>query len=203
MTAVSALVRDVRAAFPSAIAFLKLRTDGAGYYDSDGGTARRSLWAFWLALPLDLALSALVLSAKPDGLDFPAATSTALLYPAMIVLGALQWYLYPVLTYPLVLLLGRGARFAQFVTVYNWTNFAWELLILAPAIVLQAVVGNEGVVQLIYMLRMTVTVAQRCIVNAISLDIGALPACIMALVELCIGFGTQWVLWQFLEQGAA
>lgn len=192
MTAVSALVRDVRAAFPSAIAFLKLRATGAGFYDGDGTTARRSLWAFPLALPFMLLIEAMILAQPVAGMEPRPNAPIAFVVLTHIAMMTLQWYLFPVIAQPFARALDRSARYPHFVTLYNWTQFAQVPLIALPVqMLIYASGGNADVAGVATLVLVVVLMAQRCIVNAITLDVGPLPACVLATMDLGQSFLVQ------------
>lgn len=181
------LTRDMRAAIVSSWEFLKLKATGAALFDDSAATARRSLWAMPLSLPI-LWLAIAMSSSFESEAFLPW---NKLPWPFVLALSAavhaLIWYLFLWLVRWPIRWLEREEHYAHYVTVYNWTGFGQMLLIFLPGRILATAMGGSvDAVMLVLMVVSIVLIAQRCIINSITLRVGGLPAAVLTIGELVV-----------------
>ena len=104
------------------------------WYEDSLVAAKRSFWAALLGLPFDLLTRVVPSPVQPDrGFD-----------PVLDLLGyVIGWTAYPLAAWYLTRALRVNARYARYLTAYNWLNVV-QLALFAPLTALLRLSGNVG-----------------------------------------------------------
>lgn len=178
---------------------LLLDTRGLAEFDGTRSGGLRSLWAIAIALPLNIAATAIDQLGPYSDLLPPNNTT-------FVVIGnTLAWPVLLAVIYGLVSWYGRPDRYWLFVSTYNWTQIPLALVILVRALLiavagslidlndLESAAGGPALVAGIAVLMASAlefaAFAYEWFVAFLSLDAGIPLPTIVVLLDIVLGLG--------------
>ena len=174
------LAATVGSGLHAALLFARGRSDALQFIEADPDGARRSFWALPIGLPAIVCLR--LMNWVELGLPTRAGHAIGLDLMSYTV----GWLGFAVVTYHVVPLFGRGARWPRFIAAWNWCNVVENLLLVAGGIP-----GLLGVPPIIDQAAQIIAVGWALWIEwfAIkeSLDTTALPAVLLVVLDLMIG----------------
>jgi hypothetical protein len=178
---------------------LLLDTRGLANFDGTKSGGLRSLWAIALALPFNVAATAID-QLGPYSDVLPPQDTTFL-----VVGDTLAWPLLLAVIYGLVTWYGRSERYWLFVSTYNWTQVPLAVLVLVKALLvaaagslidlndLESAAGGPALLAGIAVLMASAlefaAYAYEWYVAFVSLDAGIPLPTIVVLLDIVLGLG--------------
>ena len=158
------------------IRLARLDPIGLEWMDRSAEGCLRSFQVAILMLPLEIALSAIILS------QAAALAPFAQLLAAGVIFYVISWTVFPVLCHPLIRAIGREDRYPGFIAAINWSRIV--IYVVAVPLALIMIEGPIGLARLLQLAFYVAFVGYHWFIAKTALDIPGPGALGFAVMEL-------------------